>query len=529
MSLLLQFGDKVIPADQRSGLQLKASSPGGFESVTYNVNRKLDKSLFESFTNVLVFDETTGEQVGGGRLLDQGRNDDGTWQILCIGEGFASMHDRKAPYFAIDGNLENWVLSSRSTTRLGADVGVYPNAPNDIDSLMLSPREGTTIVNGANLIMTNKLATLTDQNIGGFGVRHKSGFASANFKIRGRVYTAGMGTFDQVFERDWDTPMSTRIVTRVGTNWTNPRPIAALMWIRTTSDATATESIWSVANDPIIRAQLYGQDRVLRTDGYSNEYVLAHEIFVDWVARFCPRLDIGSARIDPSVEQIDQLAYLEGIDGIDLMVDLRNFDQAFAWHVWEKGPNGWVTEFVQLPTTPRYDATVYDGFVAPTPSSEIFNRVTVTGKSAGGRDVNYTATSTVDALSTAGITREDTMPAGSEVWSTTNAAKAATAFLEEHAVAPNAGTLRVSRPIRDNETGRWVKPWNIRPGGLVRVLGVQPTQDTLNATSPDGVTVFRIVSVTYDEDNQTATLELDTFTLDEQRAIADLYKRSRKR
>src|SRR5690606_5643594 len=88
-----------------SNLQVKSVARGGFASVSFNMNRKLDKSLLATFTNVLVYDTATGEQVGGGRLMEQGRNDDGTWGITCLGEGLASMQDVTQPLMYVDSNV----------------------------------------------------------------------------------------------------------------------------------------------------------------------------------------------------------------------------------------------------------------------------------------------------------------------------------------------------------------------------------------------------------------------------------------
>jgi hypothetical protein len=92
----------------------------------------------------------------------------------------------------------------------------------------------------------------------------------------------------------------------------------------------------------------------------------------------------------------------------------------------------------------------------------------------------------------------------------------------------------IARPIHDILAGRMVQPWEIRPGTLIRVRGILPRPDSLNATARDGLTVFRIVSVEFRASDAAAVLELDSYSTSVARALADLrtgttlpYKRRR--
>jgi hypothetical protein len=68
-----------------------------------------------------------------------------------------------------------------------------------------------------------------------------------------------------------------------------------------------------------------------------------------------------------------------------------------------------------------------------------------------------------------------------------------------------------------------VMPWEIRPG-LIRVRGILPRIDALNASDRDGVTVFRIVSAEYRASDAAATLELDSYARTVPRMVADLMR-----
>ena len=96
---------------------------------------------------------------------------------------------------------------------------------------------------------------------------------------------------------------------------------------------------------------------------------------------------------------------------------------------------------------------------------------------------------------------------GDEIASSENATQVGDQFLDGHAAPPNAGTLTVARPIYDHERGTRIMPWEIRPGTLIRVRGIQPNTNSLNATGRDGTTVFSVIGVDYNTDSAAATLE----------------------
>src|SRR5688500_4438994 len=64
------------------------------------------------------------------------------------------------------------------------------------------------------------------------------------------------------------------------------------------------------------------------------------------------------------------------------------------------------------------------------------------------------------------------------------------------------------RPRTEPRRAALVMPWEIRPGNLIRVRGVLPNADSLNASTRDGVAVFRIAATEYRQSENAATLEL---------------------
>ncbi len=180
-------------------------------------------------------------------------------------------------------------------------------------------------------------------------------------------------------------------------------------------------------------------------------------------------------------------------------------------------------EWTTWPTAVRYEADVSDGFDSPGSGQGLWNRVRVRYRDVKGRGVTVLRTQAVPELTDAGLDREAFLDVGNDR-TQGDANQAGDAFLTEHHTPPNAGTLTIARPIVDLVSGGMVQPYQVRPGNLIRVRGVLPRIDNLNATDRDGLTVFRIIGVTYRASDATAQLELDSYPLTVAQALAALKR-----
>jgi hypothetical protein len=259
--------------------------------------------------------------------------------------------------------------------------------------------------------------------------------------------------------------------------------------------------------------------------------VLASEVVQDLVGRVLTRFDGHDAFIAQTSTHIDQLAYPDGTTAFDVLGDLMGLDGAFYWAAWQTIPASgkYRFEWLPWPVSVRYEADVVDGFDSPGSAADLYNSAVVRWKDRSGATRSTTVMSSVQALTDAGLIRSAAIDLGDEVGSAANAVSAGQAFLAEHAVPSNRGTLTLSRPVLDLERGRLIWPWEIRPGGLIRVRGIHPRADALNATGRDGSTVFRIVSTTFSARDASAELELDAYSRSTSQAIAALQSRSQQR
>ena len=521
-------------------LTLNSTSPGGFAGGTMTFHRPLNASALPSLTTVLVYDSQTGEQVGGGRLTDPGRTADENgqvWSLTFIGEGPAHTADQTIPLGYIDQDLSNWFPYFLTTGTSEAEVGTAPGSAASALAMTFPPN--TAIANGFRVSMIYRIAADSYQTIGGFNASHIEGIASTDMRFQTLTETLAVGSPAVARDDPWTTTgttLGTGTATLVGTHFPAGDDTIFFRLYRATGGAIITsqsDTWWSAAQSVRVTMRRIGGDghRDNNPADYQQEYVLASDCIIDLLWRMLPRFDAAAvaAVIVPTTNHIDQLTWWDGVTAGQVLDDLMTIENLYTWHVWEKKSNGLYNfEWVPWPNAVRYDATVLDGFDSPSPSTDLYNQVYVRGKDFRGRTQSTLATLDVPQLDDAGLIRIGYVDLGDEVWSSANAAIVGANFLADHALTPNTGTLTIARPIFDLVSGRWVQPWNIRPGQLIRVRGIRPNPDGIN-TGRDGVTTFRIVSTSFSDSSSSVEIELDSYTPSETRLLANLYRtRTRK-
>lgn len=523
-----------------SDLEFTNIENGGFGSGSFTMQRPISRAQLDAYTDVLIFDSRTGKQVGGGRVLTPGRSSSDQGQVANIsflGEGPAAFAAVERPYFLIDQNLEeNWVMVSRTTRRMDFSTAAYPTSTTPEEpSLLMDPADNVTIFTPRELVIINRLAQRCAMEYGALMWRFKSGVTDSDWRLRTRMYSDDLTSFDTLQDDGWSTSI-TSFQTVQYSDWGHYRAVAGFQWRRSNSSIVTDEDTWSAVRDVYLRSRLYGRDRVLRTSGFGTLYVLAGEAFIDWVARCCPTLDIENAEVADGTYHFDQLSWPEGITGTAVLEKLLEMEPGLMWGVFEKQANGlFRTELVERSTAVRYELSIEDGYDESGPADELCNVVYALWTSPAGKPqmtrVPTTGVAPVPDLDArGGYVQSKTLTLDDGVSSLAQATQRGQEYLDAHATIPNGGTLTVNgaRRIRDLWTGRLVAPWEIKPGYVGRIAGLSPRTDTLNPDgSPDGSTLVRIVSMNWHDSRATAELQLDSFPLDQYHLIADLMKKRR--
>lgn len=515
-------------------LSYRTVVPGGYASCSIGLDRPLTVQPDEIgyYGRLLIHDTRSGRIAWEGRVEDPGRSagaDGQVWDITAIGPS-AHVHDRRVPVIYVDRDTGRWQHSNKYASG-SSETGRTDLDDGDEPGLTISAPEGTTTPDGW---------------IGDLLYQPLKGTGQSLARVAGTA-TNGANSpttwFNEIVTRQSDPSGSP--VTPVSSGWsTSPTALAAtrggspaitsghdLAYLRQRRDGssgTAADGAWVQWTDVVVLGQRMDSSGALITSGYSGvSSVTAEEVIEDLLGRLLPLYDGPGASIEAAPFDIEQLAYPDPASPGDVLDDLMLFHPSFYWAAWEANSSGlYRFEWREWPSTVRYEADVLDGMNSTGSADELYNQVTVRWRDSRGSIRTVVRTGAVPILDAAGLDRDGYINLGDDLGMVmAQAERIGDEFLADHALPRNAGSLKVARPIYDGTTARMVWPWEILPGHLIRVRGIQPRVDALNPTGRDGVGIFRVVAVSFSASDATATLELDSHPPSVARAIADLADR----
>lgn len=520
--------------NQLSALSYRSSIPGGYASASFTINQPLDVTpeSVEYYATVYIYDGRTAETLWEGRLEDPGRGvaDQGeTYSITAVGSS-AHAKDQTFPIVYVDQSLERW-HRSRYSSPTGAKVDIGVDLPNTAASgdegtpcILLSADEGTPISTAWAADAIYRSIFYAGQTIARIRADFVCGGASSNYQVAifGR---SGDTTADFSHKSNWVTTPGI-LADNLGSGLPTTESMVSFRAERDVSSTTADAFAWAAFYNISIRCAIKNADGTdnFSTSGYGVNNIDPVEVVADLLGRVLDRFDGANAVLIGSGVDITQLAYPDGTTASDIFDDIAVFDPGFYWAAWETNPDTGKNrfEYVPWPSTVRYEADTIDGFDSPGSATDLYNAVDIRWRDGSGRIRHTVRTQFVQQLSDAGLTRTSYIDISDEMGSLINAQYIGDNFLAEHEFPENAGTLTVARPILDNDTGRMVQPWEIVPGGLIRVRGVNPRVDALNPDGRDGITIFRVISTEFNTDQASASLELDSYNRTIARQLAGL-------
>ncbi|MFY1589003.1 hypothetical protein ACN267_31435 [Micromonospora sp. WMMD734] len=523
-------GTRDITREVRD-LAFRWTDPGGHATCQVSLDRPLTVQPAEIayYGDLTVHDGRHGAVVWDGRLEDPGRSA-GTqgqvWDLAAVG-GQAHTRDRTVPYILIDQPLTSLDRVDNATPKGDDSIATDPGSTSSQQqALVLQYPQGITIVTNARVVMRYLGLQRSGQKLARIDHTWDAGRTDSAFQVEALCRTDGSLSSGEVARSDnWNTAGGGSSPRRIGTHWTAGRNTPEWRTIYTgVGGAINNDLHWASISNLIVMATRYTAAGVEQLTGtpYGNSYVLASEVVADLLGRLLPRFDGAGATIATTSYQIDQMAYPDGVQPAKVLEDLMSMEAGYTWRAWERGANGlYRFEWVQVPSVVRYEADVVDGYDSQGSAGGLYDQVSVRWKDSKGRPQLTVRTASVPELTSAGLIRQEIIDLGSDVGSLAAAQRAGDQWLADRRYAPNAGRLRVARPILDLQTGRMVQPWEIRPG-LIRVRGILPRTDALNPTaSRDGVTIFRIVGSEYRASDAAATLDLDSYAPSTGRMLAD--------
>lgn len=505
-------GDKFVSREVTS-LHYRSVIPGGYASCTIGLNRPLalDPDEIQLYGDLYIYDGRSAVTIWQGRLEDPGRASSASgevWQITAVGPS-AHARDRTVPLIYVDKSLQRWTRYQEAVIHIdGVERRQPDQGGSGADALHLQMPRGTVIATNEIIGQEYRAIREAGQKLARVDYTWDAGQTSADWATQLVARTSG--TLART--NDHNTAGGGSSAAVVVTNFTNGDNLCEIRMLYDGAGGTIANDVsWSSVMGLYVMAMRFNKDATEKTTGYSTATVLASDIVADLLGRLLNQYDGANATVTTTSYAIEQLAYPDGATAYDILNDMMALESGHYWGAWEETSTGKNRfEWIAWPSTVRYEADIQGGFDSPGSAANLYNAVSIRWLDTFGRIRTNTRTQTVAALTDAGLTRTAFIDIADVMGSSLNADRIGDRFLIEHAIPPNAGTLKISEPILDRTAGKMAHPWELVPGHLIRVLGVKPSVDALNATARDAVTVFRIVSVDYDAGRNEATLGLDS-------------------
>ncbi len=501
--------------------------PGGFSNATFAFHRpiRFQPGEIDVYSDVIAYDRETGETVFEGRAEDPGAtaNQSGElWNLAALG-GSSIARDINDPVIYVTQDVTQFKRfgGSRNGGTISNDEG--PTGEQGVKAMAGgSGAWGAPAYIGAR----NEDFKRAFTNIARFSVKTLSGAPSSLWQQR--IY--GIPSEDLIMSSDMVTSQQSFTGFIGGEDFDAGDNQLDMRQERIGSAAATDENAWTLFYDYIARGTIMHEwGDFYSSSEYTHDYVLAHEVVGDVIARFLGQhVDGPDAYIDAtSTYQIDSLSFPNGTTASEVLAAIQELVPTHYWAIWEKKrlSGKFAFEYRPWPSTVRYEVDYVGGYDGAGGPVDMYNSVLVEWEDMQGRPKVTRVNSSVPELTRAGYNRTARIKLGSKSSSSKNAIQAGTAFLEEHNMPSNSGQVVIDRPVLDLQTGRMVKPHLLRSGGLIRVRNVRPRPNALNADSRDGSSVFRLAAVNYNDRSASASCDLDWYAPTTYRMLADLRSR----
>jgi hypothetical protein len=526
--------DGMITGYLRGAPRLNWADPGGCIAASFVVDQRLGfrSDMIPDYSRIYVYNKRNGDCVFEGDVTHPGRSasTDGALLEVQVDGGAARLNDWSGARIYVDRDMQAWTkiqnTSIGSTTvAVGDDRG-----GSGVDALTLAFLEATHVETNYRVEAIYQRLIEAGQELGWFNYAWDGGHTSGSpgWLVRGLVTPPSTVARSQILNVGGSGGSGAVVggSIPVGANI----PILQLIWTSGSSNTGALDNVWVSILRPVVISRLKTKDGSFLAGGSYNDYVTAAKVWGDMLGTdlLSDAFDGANARVDTGAGyEIAQLAYPDGTTPAQIAEDLMKFEPACTYFVGPSTPgiDKYSFEWVARSTTVRYEAMVWtDEHTGGIQPVDQYNVAVARWKTPVGNTRITTTTQSIPEMTAAGRTRRFFQDLTDTISDTDNAVQANAAVLEEHRFPKNGGRVTIRRPIVDLFTGRRVEPFEIQPGYMMRLAGIEPNLDALNASTPNGSTVCRIVTNDYNGDDNSADLDLDSVPWSLFRAIARTKK-----
>lgn len=505
--------------------------PGGYIAGSFVVPQWLAyrSGIVMDYSRVYFYDKCSGDTLFEGDITHPGRAtaDDGALLEIQVDGGAERLHDWSGARIYCDRDLEAWkkvvadTLTS-TTIEAGEDRG-----GSGADALNISFAQETHVENNYAGVAIYERFHEADQEIGRYNYSWDGGHTSGSpgWLVQSIVTPPSTLVRSTILNVGGGAASGAVRVTSFPTG--ADEVVLQLIWTSGSSSTGVLDNVWVSYLGLSVTARMYNKDGTDLSLVSYQDYVTAEQVWNDMLGTelLNTAFDGANATIETgSAFQIQQLAYPDGITPADIATDLMTFEPAMTYFVGPSIPgiDKYSLRWVVRSTVVRYEVMVWaDEHTNGTQEVDQYNQAVVRWKTPTGNSRITVATQSIPEMDAVGRVRRYFQDLTDTLSDSLNADQANATVLGDHRYPQNTGQVKVARPIVDLFTGRRVEPFAIEPGYLVRLVGVEPRPDSLNASSVDGSTICRIVTTSYDGNDHAATLDLDSIPVSMFKAIAD--------
>lgn len=500
---------------------------GGYKSGSFTVDYQMGfrDEILQPYSRCYFLDKHTGDVLFEGDITHPGRSAGAEGELLEVQVDGSSvpLSDWTGSRIFIDRDMEAWKLTSTAATGSLADVMPDRGGSGD-DSLTLA------FPNSFH-VETNYRAEVSYERV----IEASQVLGYLNYAWDGGHTSGSPGWL----VRSIGTPPSTVIRSQVlniggsggsGAVWggsiIDGMNVAylQLIWTGTPSNTGVVDDNWVSLLRIIVQAKLFAKDGTFKAAGTYGDTLTAPDIIGDLLGDIlAPSFDGANAQVAVgAATAIRQMAYPDGVTPTQVLDDLMKFEPACTYRAGASDPLTDLYSFawVERSAVPRYEAMVWtDEHSNGIQAVEQYNRAVARWRTPIGNLRITVTTQTIPEMDAVGRTRTIFQDLSNTLGNDVNAPAANATALEEHRYPQNTGRLTIDREIVDLHTGRRVSPREIVPGYLIRLVGLDPNPDALNASGANGSTVCRMVTTDYDGATDSVDCDLDGIPLSLLRAI----------
>lgn len=516
--------DQMITGYLHGDLHFTQTDPGGYRAASFVVSQKLGfrTDMIQPYSRIYIYNQRNGDTVFEGDVSHPGRSvsDDGALLEVQVEGGVERLNDWSGQRIFIDRDMTAWTLSNQSTrgalSATGDDLG-----GSGTDSLTLSfPNSFHVEPNYRSEVIYNRIREAGQElgriNFSGdFGLTHASWLA--------RLLVSPPSTVSRAVAANLGGFGGSGAVVGGGIPTGANVAFLQFIWTGVASNTGTADTVWASLFDPVVVVRLHLKDGSFRTTGYVD-WLTADQVWEDMLGDIlASTFDGSNASIDLGTGyNITQLAYPDGTTAMQVADELMKFEPGCTYLVGASNPinNKYSLTWMARSDVPRYEFSTWsDEYDGGAQSVDQYNEAVTRWRAPTGEVRSTVTTQSVPEMAAAGRTRRFYQDLTDTVSSDANATQANATVLNDHRFPLNGGQVTVSRPVVDLWTGRTVQPFEIQPGYIARIVGVNPSRDALNNSPRNGSSLCRIVTTDYSAGSHSASIALDSVPYSMARAI----------